>query len=69
MKRHFRQVGVFESKDLHTPNDACFKFLSKGELVFLHFDHRGDLHYLADQIRALFEQDLTAAKRRLELFK
>jgi hypothetical protein len=43
--------------------------LSKGELVFLHFDHRGDLHYLADQIRALFEQDLTAAKRRLELFK
>jgi len=68
-KRHFRKIGVCESKENHREGDACFEFVSNRERIFLHFDSRGDLSYLAQQIRDLFKKDLELAQRRTELFK
>jgi len=69
MKRHFRNVGVFPSAKHHTEKDACFEFISDGHRLFLHFDSRWDLVFLAQQIRDLLRKDLERDQSRLEVFK
>lgn len=70
MKRHFRSIGVKESRKLHGEKEAIFEFVDNNyQSFFLHFDNRWQLTYLANQIRELLQKDLELAQSRRDIFK
>lgn len=70
MKRHFRNIGVYNSRDRHSEREAVFKFSSGiHEDIYLHFAERYQLVYLAEQIRDLLHKDLQMAQQRRDIFK
>lgn len=70
MKRHFRNIGVYDSRELHSDREAVFKFASDGHRdIYLHFTERWQLVYLAEQIRDLLHKDLRLAQQRRDIFK